>query len=87
MEEHLEHWNRTLDQTAKQNLTEDVNSLIRDYIRRILRTLRASSFDENRIENLAQTLVDTPSLMKIKNRDALLAYTRLYILYLISNMK
>jgi hypothetical protein len=49
--------------------------------------LRASSFDENRIENLAQTLVDTPSLMKIKNRDALLAYTRLYILYLISNMK
>lgn len=83
----LDRWNRTLDQASKKNLTEDVNSLIRDYLRRILRTLRASTFDEGRIANLAETLVDTPSLMKIKNRDALLAYTRLYILYLISNMK
>ena len=67
----------------KDNLTEDVNSLIRDYIRRIIRTIRASTFDRARVDNLTETLVDTPSLMKIKNRDALLAYVRLYIVKLI----
>lgn len=79
-------WNRTLDQESKNNLTEDVNSLVRDYIRRILRTLKASTFNRERVENLAVTLVDTPGLMKIKNRDALLAYVQLYIIQLIKNV-
>jgi len=79
-------WNRTLDPQGKVNLTEDVNSLIRDYIRRILKTLKASTFDLARVENLANTLVDTPGLVKIKNRDALLAYVELYILHLIRNI-
>jgi len=79
-------WNRTLDPQSKENLTEDVNSLIRDYIRRILKTLKASTFDLARVENLATTLVDTPGLVKIKNRDALLAYVELYILHLIRNI-
>ncbi len=81
-----DNWNRTLDTQSKENLTEDVNSLIRDYIRRILKTLKASTFDLARVENLANTLVDTPGLVKIKNRDALLAYVELYILHLIKNI-
>jgi hypothetical protein len=82
----LELWNRTLDPQVKENLTEDVNSLIRDYIRRIIKTIKATTFNIARVENLSNTLVDTPSLMKIKNRDALLAYVRLYILQLIRNI-
>ena len=82
----LDLWNRTLDTQIKDNLTEDVNSLVRDYIRRILKTLKASTFDLPRVENLATTLVDTPGLIKIKNRDALLAYVKLYILQLIKNI-
>ena len=87
LEVQLEKWNRNLDSTAKQNLTDDVNSLIRDYLRRIFRTLQGSTFSLARIENLSTALVDTPNLMKIKNRDALLVYTQLYILFLIKNMK
>lgn len=83
----LDHWNRNLDNESKNNLTEDVKSLIRDYMRKTLRTLRASTFNLDRINNLAEILVDTPSLSKIKNREALLAYTRLYIIYLIRNLK
>lgn len=79
----LELWNRTLDPQIKMNLTEDVNSLVRDYMRRIIRSIKASSFNRARVENLATTLVDTPGLMKIKNRDALLAYVQLYIVELI----
>jgi len=82
----LDLWNRTLDPQQKENLTEDVNSLIRDYIRRILKTIRGSTFDMARVDNLATALVDTPSLMKIKNRDALLDYVKLYIVNLLKNI-
>jgi len=83
---HLDSWNRTLDSQAKNNLTEDVNSLIRDYIRRIIRTIKAQSFDLPRIEGLARTLADTPSLAKIPNRDALMGYIELYILKLVKGI-
>jgi hypothetical protein len=83
----LDLWNRTLNPDMKNNLTEDVNSLVRDYIRRIIKTFRASTFDEKRVAALAETLVDTPALLKIKNRDALLSYVQLYIIQLIKNSK
>ena len=82
----LDLWNRTLDPQQKDNLTEDVNSLIRDYIRRIIKTIRGSNFDLSRVDNLATTLVDSPGLMKIKNRDALLDYVKLYIVSLLKNL-
>lgn len=82
----LELWNRTLDPKIKENLTEDVNSLIRDYIRRVIRTIKASTFDLARVENLAATLVATPGLSKIKNKDALQAYIKLYILKLVRGL-
>lgn len=82
----LDLWNRTLDPQQKDNLTEDVNSLIRDYIRRIIKTIRGSNFDMARVDNLANTLVDSPGLMKIKNRDALLDYVKLYIVSLLKNL-
>ncbi len=82
----LDEWNRTLNKEVKENLTEDVNSLIRDYIRKIIRTLKAATFDLDRVQNLAETLVNTPGLAKIKNHDALLAYVKLYIVQLIGNV-
>ena len=82
----LDLWNRTLNPQVKDNLTEDVNSLVRDYVRRIIKSIKASTFDAARVENLAQTLVDTPSLIKIKNRDALVGYVELYIIHLIRNI-
>ena len=79
----LDLWNRTLNAQVKENLTEDVNSLVRDYVRRIVKTIKAQTFDEARVTNLAEALVDTPNLAKIKNRDALLAYVELYIIDLV----
>lgn len=79
----LGQWNMSLDAQAKKNLTEDVNSLIRDYMRRVLSTIRGSSFDIDRVRNLARTLTDTPNLQKIKNREALYVYIQLYILKIV----
>ncbi len=85
LKSYLDAWNQNLNETVRNNLTEDVNSLIRDYVRSVHRTLSALNFDADRVRSLAQTLVETSSLSKIKNKKALKAYIELYILKLVKN--
>ena len=66
-------------------LLEDVNALIRDYTRRVLRTLSESTFTKERLQNLAENLVQTPNMQRIGNAKALKEYVALYMLRLISN--
>lgn len=80
-------WNRMISKEAYNNLTEDVNSLIRDYTRRVARTLSSTSFTKERITGLAESLVKTPNMQKIKEEKALTEYVILYMLRLISNSK
>jgi len=80
-------WNRMLNKKLAMDLTEDVNSLIRDYIRKILRTLHGSTFTLERIQNLATTLAKTPSLSKIQDQEQLVMYIQLYIVKLIKNIQ
>ncbi|MBL8966170.1 MAG: hypothetical protein JNG85_04115 [Spirochaetaceae bacterium] len=72
-------WNTLINPSAKANLTEDVNSLVRDYLRNVLRTMRATAFNAERVRGLAATLADSPSLLKIKNHAALEQYIQLYM--------
>ena len=81
---YLDLWNNNLNKKLRDNLTEDVNSFIRDYLRNIQRTLPVSSVDKARVEQLAETVVHTNSLSKIKDRKALKSYTEIYILKVIS---
>ena len=74
-----------LTKEANIQLTEDVNSLIRDYTRRVMKTLTASTFTKERVKNLAATLVRTPNMQKIKDSKSLTEYVELYILRLVSN--
>ena len=78
-------WNRMISKEAYNNLTEDVNSLIRDYTRRVCNTLTAQTFTKERIENLADALVRTPNMQKISEQNALTEYVKLYMLRLVSN--
>ena len=79
-------WNNRIGKENYDNLTEDVNSLVRDYMRKVLRTLKAESFNADRIQSLAQSLVETPSLLKIQNHEALKRYVELYIVKLVKNI-
>lgn len=79
-------WNNLINKEASNNLTDDVNALIRDYMRKVLRTLPSSGFTVDRVKNLSQVLVDSPSVAKIKNHEALLMYTELYIVKLVKNI-
>ena len=76
-------WNRILTPQAKANLNEDVNSLIRDYLRKTARTIKAATFTHERISNLADTLAETPALLKLPAKDSLRLYIQLYMVKLV----
>jgi len=86
MQAYNNQWNRMLGKDNKDNLTEDVNSLIRDYLRKVIRTMQGSSFTQERIQNLAETLAKTPSLSRIKDQDELIMYIQLYMIKLVKSM-
>lgn len=85
LDSYHEMWNKMLTPDVRRQLTDDVNSLIRDYMRKVVKTISASTFNKERVESLAETLVNTPNMKKIGERDALLMYVQLYILRLVSN--
>lgn len=82
--EHI--WNKRLGKDVHNNLTEDVNALIRDYIRKTLRTMKTDGFTTKRIQSLAESLMTAPSLQKIGEPDALLMYIKLYMVKLVKNI-
>ncbi len=79
-------WNKMISKQAYLNLTEDVNSLIRDYTRRVIKTISGSSFTVDRIQNLAEALCKTPNMQKISDQDSLYMYVQLYMVSLVKNM-
>lgn len=81
----IKQWNKMLSKEAHDNLTADVNALIRDYTRRVMHTLTSGTFTRERIESLAKTLVSTPNMKKIKDDKPLTEYVTLYMLRLLSN--
>lgn len=85
LDSYCKQWNKMITKEANAQLTEDVNSLIRDYMRKVIKTISASTFTPERIQSLADTLVKTPNMMKITETDALYMYVQLYILRLVSN--
>lgn len=85
MQKYLDSWNHILDETHRNNLTEDINSLVRDYIRGIQKTLNPSGLTEEKLSRLAAPLIDIKSLSKIKNKTALKSYIELYILKIIES--
>ena len=86
LESYMAEWNDRIGQQAHDNLQEDINTLIRDYTRKVLRTMRSEDLTDERIASLAEALVDTPALMKVKNHPALRRYVELYMVKLIKNL-
>ena len=76
-------WNPLYDTGAKQNLVEDVNSMIRDYLRSLKRGFKVQPPDVQRIQNLAKTLAQNKSFNKIKKKEYLLRYIEIYMIKLL----
>ncbi len=87
MNDYSKKWNPLFDEVAKQNLVEDVNSLIRDYIRKMKRSLISNPPDRSRVENMAEKLIINDAFEKISDKYSLQRYIELYIIKTLENVK
>lgn len=74
-----EKWNPLYATEEKKNLVEDINSLVRDFLRPIRRSFIDRPPDVKRIHSIAEQLSTSRSLAKIKKRDVLMRYIELYV--------
>ncbi len=79
----IEKWNTMINPEAKRNLVEDINSLVRDYLRKTLRSMKPASLTVDRVDSMANNLLRVPALMQIKNHGALREYLKTYFLKLL----
>ncbi len=75
-----EKWNPLYAPEQKAHLVEDVNALVRDYLRPVRRTFHVSPPTPQRIHALAEKLSESRELAKIKKRDVLERYLELYMI-------
>ena len=79
-------WSRVINEQARANLIEDVNSLIRHNLRQIMRVQRHYKVNRQNLAQLAEyILATTPSLKKLRGQESLKAYIELYLVKLIEN--
>ena len=75
-----EKWNPLYAAAQKKNLVEDVNALVRDFLRPVRRSFFAAPPDLKRIHALAEQLSTSKALAQIKKRDPLMRYIELYMI-------
>ena len=75
-----EKWNPLFAERPKQELVEDVNALVRDFLRPVRRTLLAVPPTSARIQALAEQLSGSQTLAKIKKKEPLVRYIELYMI-------
>lgn len=80
----VEKWNPLYDPQARKNLVEDVNAMVRDYLRNIRRTFRITPPDEARIRSLAEKLAANKSFDRIKRKDYFTSYIEIYMIKLLA---
>jgi len=83
LKELMEKWNPLYDPKARTNLVEDVNAMVRDYLRNIRRTFRVSAPDAGRIRSLADKLAANKSFARIKRKDDFIRYIEVYMIKLL----
>ena len=79
----IERWNPLFDPVAKANLVEDVNAMIRDYVRKLRRGFLVRHPDVQRIRSLAESLAENEAFLEIKRKDFLRRYIEAYMLKLL----
>jgi hypothetical protein len=81
-------WDRLIDKKARRNLREDVDSLIRDRLRHILRLQRRGKVTAQFIKTLSAKIIqDTPALQELPEKESLGIYIQLYIAKTLTSAK
>jgi hypothetical protein len=83
LEELISRWGRLVNKQAKENLVEDVNSLIRDRLRHILRFQKNNMVNRDTLDKITGAIIQAPGLQKISEQNALFLYVKLYLVKLL----
>ena len=88
LEELKIRWVRLIDKQARENLVEDVNSLVRDNLRQTLRVHKRYKITRENLVQLAANILDrTPSLHGLGGKDSLRTYIELYLVKLLETVR
>jgi hypothetical protein len=88
LEELENRWRRLLDKEDKKTLIEDVKSLIRDKLRRVLRQRKHKRITQKTFISIADSIMlESPALEQLDTREAVHLYIQLYVIKLIENIK
>jgi hypothetical protein len=83
-----ERWGKLIDSKARKDLIEDVNNLVRDYMRRTLRIQRQFRPSRETLNQMATELVKrNQALSTISERDALILYMELQMVKYLENFR
>jgi hypothetical protein len=86
LEELISRWGRLVNKQSKDNLVEDVNSLVRDRLRQMLRFQKTAVVNSDSLDKLANAILDgSTGLQKISEQNALFLYIKLYLIKLLVN--
>ncbi|MDR1142986.1 MAG: hypothetical protein LBK77_02055 [Spirochaetaceae bacterium] len=85
LEELISRWGKLVNKQSKDNLVEDVNSLIRDRLRHILRSRKNAAVNQDSLNSITNSIIDSSrGLLKISDQKALYLYVKLYVIKLLT---
>jgi hypothetical protein len=79
-----EKWNPLYDPKARTDLVEDVNAMIRDYLRSLRRGFRIKPPDGARLQALAAQVSRNQAFDRIKRKDLFLRYVEVYMIKILA---
>ncbi|GHV84792.1 hypothetical protein AGMMS50230_04000 [Spirochaetia bacterium] len=83
LDELSSRWRKLLNKQAWDNLVEDVNSLIRDRLRNILRIQKHNTVNRSTLDKLTTSIINSSAgLQKISDQKALFLYIKVYLVKL-----
>ena len=86
LDELASRWGHLVNRQAKQNLVEDVNLLVRDKFRQLLRFHKNTAVKNDTLDKLTDSIMDnSPGLLKITEQNILFQYIKLYLIKLLVN--
>jgi hypothetical protein len=88
LEEQETRWNTRLNPQARKDLETDVNTLILDRTRQLMRLSKRPRITQDFLDQTAVDFIsETPVLQQLNNHEALSLYIKLYIINLLQNKK
>ena len=76
--------NRLIDAQSRQNLNDDIQSLVRAKLRKMIRVHRSRKISRESLEETTRIIISsTPALQQITSQDSLFLYIELYMVKLL----